>query len=81
MTLDEAGRRHTAWQAKKGSKVCQHGRVVDYLITSKRKNTGYLVCLECGEAFIDPMKNAVRHHLKTLAELTAEENEAHVVLA
>ena len=74
MTLDEAGRRQAAWKAKKGSKDCQHGRMVDYLLTKKGKNTGYLVCLECGEVFIDPMKYAVRDHLKPLVELAAEES-------
>ncbi len=74
MTLDEAGRRQEAWNAKNGTKDCQHTRMVDYLLTKKRKNTGYLVCLECGEVFIDPMKHAVRDHLKTLAELADEES-------
>lgn len=74
MTLDEAGRRAAAWKAKYGEKVCKHERMVDYLLTKKGKNTGYLVCMECGEVFIDPMKCDVRDHLKPLAELAAEED-------
>jgi hypothetical protein len=74
MTLDEAGRRQAAWRAKQGEKICKHERMVDYLLSKKGKNTGYLVCMECGEVFIDPMKYAVRDHLKTLEELAAEED-------
>lgn len=74
MTLDEAGRRKEAWKAKHSDQICKHERMVDYLLSKKGKNTGYLVCLECGEVFIDPMKYAVQDHLRTLDELAAEDS-------
>jgi hypothetical protein len=47
--------------------------MVDYLISKKGKNTGYLVCMECGEAFLDPLKHISRRQIKTLEELAAED--------
>ncbi len=73
MNLDEAGRRQEAWKTKHGNKICKHERMVDSLISSKGKNTGYLVCLECGEAFWDPLKKIDRRRFKTLEELRAKE--------
>jgi transcription elongation factor Elf1 len=73
MTLDEAGRRQAAWKAKHGDKICKHERIVDSLISKKGKSTGYLVCMECGEAFLDPLKQIDRRRFKTLEELAAEE--------
>ena len=73
MTLDEAGRRQEIWKAKQGDKACKHMRMVDSLISKKGKNTGYLVCMECGEAFLDPLKQIDRRYFKTLEQLQADE--------
>jgi hypothetical protein len=48
-------------------------RVVDYLNSKKGRNTGYVVCKECGEAFLDPLKQISRGYFKTLEELAAED--------
>ena len=69
MTLDEAGRRQEVWKTKHGKKICYHSRVVDSLVSKKGKSTGYLVCLECGEAFLDPLKQIVQGQSKPLEEL------------
>lgn len=73
MTLDEAGRLQEAWKAKHRGKICKHMRVVDYLNSKKGRNTGYVVCKECGEAFLDPLKQISRGYFKTLEELAAED--------
>jgi hypothetical protein len=73
MTLDDAGRRQGGWRAKNGEKICKHERMVDYLKSKKGKKTGYLVCMECEEAFIDPLKQIDRRYFKTLEQLQAEE--------
>jgi len=73
MNLDEAGRRQAAWKAKHGDKICKHMRMVDSLISKKGRNTGYLVCLECGEVFLDPLKQLSPAKAKKLEELLAKE--------
>ena len=40
----------------KKSKVCVHGRVVDYHFNDKGKPTGNVVCRECGSVIPDPAK-------------------------
>ena len=76
MTLDEAGRLQEAWKAKYGEKVCKHERMVDYLISKKGKNTGYLVCEECGGAFLDPLKHLSPRKIQPLDKLFSEGNES-----
>ena len=73
MTLDEAGRRQAAWKAKHGDKICKHMRMVDYLISKNGRNTGYVVCMECGEAFVDPVKQLSPAKIKELKELLAQD--------
>lgn len=73
MTLDEAGRRQAAWKAKHGEKICKHERMVDYLVSNKGRNSGYLVCRECGEAFLDPLKQLSPAKIKKLEELLAKD--------
>ena len=72
MTFDEAGRQQEAWKTTHGSKTCKHERMVDYLISRKGRNTGYLVCLECGEAFLDPLKKLSPRKIQALDELFSE---------
>ena len=73
MTLDEAGRRQAAWKTKHGAKICKHERMVDNLISKKGRNTGYVVCMECGEVFVDPGKQLSPAKIKKLKELLAQD--------
>ncbi len=72
MTLDEAVQRQITWKTNNGNTHCQHNRVVDFLISNKGQNTGYLACMVCGEAFLDPRKHYLPSDVKTLDELATQ---------
>ena len=56
MTSEQAGRLQERWKTRYEDKFCEHSRVVDYLRTNGSKNSGKLVCRECGAIIPDPLK-------------------------
>ena len=53
MTLDEAGRLQKAWKSRNGHRICQHTRMVDYVVSKTGRRKGPLVCRECGALLPD----------------------------
>ncbi len=53
MTLREAFRLQDRFKAKYGGTGCTHGDLVDPLFSEKGQDIGFLVCLICGDVYVE----------------------------
>ncbi len=74
MTLDKALQVKEKWKTKFGNRICKHKNLIEILYSRNEKNTGYVVCLECGKAHVNPHKPHRPEKLQALEELTEEDN-------
>ena len=73
MTLDDAFVLQEKRIARFNGKSCPHNLLINQLLSQTGKDTGYRVCMECGEVFLELSKPLSPTEFKTLVQLTSDE--------
>ncbi len=74
MTLGDAIVLKEKWKAKGDGKICPHNQLIHQVMSKKGSDTGYQVCMVCGEVFLDHGEPLSLSEFKTLLQLSSEED-------